>query len=51
MTEADKWQAMMVSCRKACHILNIEFAEPEYLNWKIGARYHDDLWGKVRCKS
>jgi len=48
MTEEEKWQAMMVSCRRACKILSEEFREPEYLNWPLGSRYHDDLWAKVR---
>ena len=47
MTESEKWQAMMASCRKACRILGEEFKEPEYLNWSVGAHYHDDLWARV----
>lgn len=50
-TEDEKWQAMMASCRKACKILGEEFKEPEYLNWPLGSRYHDDLWTKVHKKS
>lgn len=47
MTEDEKWQAMMFSCRKACGILGKEFKEPEYLNWRVGASYHRGLWAKV----
>lgn len=39
---------MMVSCRRACKALGIEFAEPEYLNWGVGRRYYEDLWSKVK---
>lgn len=50
MTEDDKWQAMMVACRRMCKALGIEFAEPEYLNWTIGRRYYDDLRARLRGK-
>ena len=50
MTEQQKWQNMMFSCRKACKVLNIDFVEPMYLDWKNGNKYHDTLWGQVRLK-
>lgn len=48
MEEEEKWQHMMVSCRRACKFLGEEFREPDYLNWPLGSHYHDDLWARVR---
>lgn len=45
--EIEKWQKMMFSCRKACHILGEEFQEPDFLNWKLGSMYHQALWRKI----
>ena len=56
MSEDEKWQRMMKSCREAIKIINAqnkrddpyyEFREPEYLNWIVGADYHKTLWNKV----
>jgi hypothetical protein len=50
LTEEDKWQAMMRSCRKACRITGEEFVEPDYLNWFAGSHYHRALWRNVRLR-
>ena len=48
--EIENWQSMMLSCRKACHILGEEFKEPEFLDWTVGRLYHGALWGGVKGK-
>jgi hypothetical protein len=50
MTEQDKWQILMHSCRRACKLLNIDFKEPMYLDWTAGRNYYSTLWGQVRLK-
>ena len=50
MTEDEKWQNMMSSCRKACKILGEEFQEPGYRNWIEGRSYHEALWRKVKAQ-
>jgi len=50
MTEEEKWQRMMASCRKAANIIGIDFREPPYLDWKYGSQYHRTLWRQVRDK-
>lgn len=49
MSENEKWQALMFSCRQAAKIHNEEFHEPEYLDWKAGVKYKEDLWGAIRA--
>ena len=62
MTEDEKWQAMMSSCREAIKIINakefkkpnpkyLDFEEPEYCNWPVGSSYHRSLWGVVRLEN
>ncbi len=50
MTEQEKWQILMHSCRRACKLLNIDFKEPMYLDWTAGRNYYSTLWGQVRLK-
>ena len=46
-SEDEKWQAMMMSARKACKIIGVEFKEPDYLNWRVGPDYFRGLWREV----
>jgi len=50
MTEDEKWELLMASIRKAARILGIELTEkdmPEYLNWFVGRKMNEELWGRV----
>ena len=45
--EIGNWQKMMLSCRKACDVLGVDFKEPEFLVWHIGRVYHARLWSEI----
>jgi len=50
MTEEEKWNALILSIKKAAKILGIDLTEediPEYLNWFSGAKMHKNLWNSV----
>ena len=48
MDEAEKWEAMMRSIRKAARRLRREPPTIDYLNWGVGAAEHKAIWAKVK---
>lgn len=50
MEEAEKWEALMASIRKAARILNRDLTErhiPDYLNWPAARQMSQRLWAEV----
>lgn len=53
MTEDEKWTCLLRSINRAARILNLDLTEldmPEYPNWWVGRRMHENLWGQVYLK-
>ena len=51
--EAEKWERLMASIRKAAHILNKDLDAtgwPDYLNWKVASDMNEKLWAQVYAK-
>ena len=53
MEEEEKWEALMMSIRRAAKISNIDLTEadmPDYLNWYVASDMHRNLWALVYHK-
>lgn len=52
--EAQKWNILMASIRRAAHILNQDLEErdyPDFLNWNVARDMHKRLWNKVYARN